>query len=197
VSDIQSSFSDCNDRHVSGLCTCCLVFYGDSSFSFPDINRLSPNQTGGCGALHGLCTSCCNSKVSCTFCLHVHFCFPKRRLATCLCHVDGLFPVKFVRFGEFRTRAREVRGLVIPTAHDSSVRGSVSCSAEAFPEVPDERLQTQRSNCGRVSEYRPRRPRPPYRTINRPSTSLSTTHQGCGTKWSIATAYPDHHWNCS
>jgi hypothetical protein len=61
-----------------------------------------------------------------------------------------------VRFGEFRTRAREVRGLVIPTFRDCSVRGSVSCSAEAFPEVPDERLQTQRRYCGRVSEYRPR-----------------------------------------
>jgi hypothetical protein len=54
---------------------------------------------------------------------------------------------------------------VIPTVRDSSVRGPVSCSAETFPEVPDERLQTQRRNCGRVSEYRPRRPRPPYNKL--------------------------------
>lgn len=96
-----------------------------------------------------------------------------------------------VRFGEFWTRAREVRGLVIPTFRDSSVRGAVSCSAEAFPEVPYERLQTPRRNCRLVSKCRPRRPRPPYRTIRRPSTSLNTTHQVCGTKWSIATANSD------
>jgi len=82
-------------------------------------------------------------------------------------------------------------GLVIPTVRDSSGRVSVSCSAEVFPEAPDELLQTQRRNCGRVSEYRPRRPRPPYKTVSRPSASLSTTQQGCGTKWSIATANPD------
>lgn len=91
MSAIQSSFSDCSGRHVSGLYRRCGVFY----FSFPDINRLSPNQTGGCGALHGLCTSCCNSKISCTLCLRIHFGFPKQRLATGLCHVDGLFPVKW------------------------------------------------------------------------------------------------------
>jgi hypothetical protein len=71
------------------------VLWGDCSFSFSDINRLSPNQTGGCGALHGLCTSCCNSKMPRTFCVHVYFCFLKQRLATDLCHVDGLFPVKW------------------------------------------------------------------------------------------------------
>jgi hypothetical protein len=80
---------------------------------------------------------------------------------------------------------------VIPTVRDSPVRGSVSCSAEAFPEVHDERIQTQRRNFGRVSEYRPRKRRPPYKTISRPSPSLDTTHQGCGTKWSTATANPD------
>lgn len=138
------------------------MFYGDFPFSCPDINRLSPIQTGGCGALHGLCASCCNSNISCTFCLHAHFCFPKQRLATGLCHVNGLFPVKWklnlyvfvsVSFG---LEPGKSRGLVIPTVRDSSVRGSVSCSAEAFPEVPGERLQTQRRYCGRMSEYRPR-----------------------------------------
>lgn len=34
-------------------------------------------------------------------------------------------------------------GLVIPTVRDSSFRGSVFCSAEAFPEAPDERLDTK------------------------------------------------------
>jgi hypothetical protein len=29
------------------------------------------------------------------FCLRVHFCFPKQRLAPGFCHVDGLFPVKW------------------------------------------------------------------------------------------------------
>jgi len=77
------------------------------------------------------------------------------------------------------------------------IRGSVSCSAAAFPELLDERLQTQRRNCGRVSVYRPHRPRPPYKTIGRPSTSLNTTHQGRGTKWSIATANPDTTGNVS
>ena len=189
---IQSSFTDCSDRHVSGLCTHCYVFYGDSSFSFPDINRLNPNQTGGCGALHGLCSSCCNSKISCTFCLHVHFRSPKQRVATGLCHVDGLFPVKWkLNLYVFVSVSFGLEpGLVIPTVRDSFVRGSVSFSAEAFPEVPDELLQTQRRNCGRVSEYRPRRTRPPYKTVSRPYTSLNTTQQGCGTKWSIATANP-------
>jgi hypothetical protein len=78
---------------------------------------------------------------------------------------------------------------VIPTVRDSSVRGCVSCSAEAFPEVLDERLQTQRRYCGRVSEYRPRSLL--TEQLSRLSISLSTTLQGCGTKWSIATANPD------